>query len=36
MRVTAIGVYLNRAVESVEDFSGIFSFTPGPIMEHHT
>ena len=26
---------LNRAVEALEDFGGVFAFTPGTIMEHH-
>jgi hypothetical protein len=34
VRVTTVGIDLDRAVEPVEDFSGIFAFTPRPIMEH--
>jgi hypothetical protein len=35
MGIGAIGVDLDRAVEALEDFGGIFAFTPGAIMEHH-
>jgi hypothetical protein len=35
VRVATVGIDLDRAVEPVEDFSGIFAFTPGPVMEHH-
>nr|AAA88642.1 unknown protein [Plasmid Ti] len=33
--VAAIGIDLDRAVEAIEDFCGIFAVTSGPIMEHH-
>ena len=36
MAIAAIGIDLDRTVKAVEDFGGVFSFTPWPIMEHHT
>lgn len=35
VRVTAIGIHLDCAVEPIEDLCGILAFPSGPIMEHH-
>src|SRR5690606_20253439 len=34
MGISAIGIDLDRAVEAVQDFGGIFAFAPGSVMEH--
>jgi len=35
LRSTTMRGDLNRAVEAVQYFGGIFPFAPGPVMEHH-
>lgn len=35
MGIGAVGIDLDRAIEAVEDFSGVFALSPGPVMEHH-
>lgn len=36
MGISAIGIDLDRAVEAVQDFGGVFAFPAGAIIEHDT
>lgn len=35
MGIGTIGIDLDRVIEAVEDFGGIFPLSAGPVVEHH-